>query len=403
MKEHFEMRQLTKGDIEEFDELLAYAFQVTTKVLNDSGWSKDEMRRSKKPIFDMSYVIGWFYKGMLASQIVTYPMKMNIHGTIYEIGGITGVATYPEYTGQGLAHTLMRECIRYMKNTDKTIGILCPYSFPFYREMGWEIVSDKMKFIINDNQLPKKVAVPGMTERVDIEDEDIRTIYARYALRHHGALIRGDLEWEEYWRWDSDDINAAVYYNGKEEPVGYVIYDLENEVFKVKEMIYLTQEGRHGIWNYISAHYSMVSIVEGCNYSGETIAFELPDSEITETITPNIMARIIDVEGFLSNYPFQVLAKDFIIYLKIEDNMAEWNDGVFCLRSVGEEIFCEKVDEWDDELTIKMSICTLTTMFMSYKRPAYLYKNERIEGSGKVIVQLEKIIPNEKPHFSDYF
>lgn len=38
---------------------------------------------------------GWFHGENLASQIVIYPMEMNIEGERFEMGGITGVATYP--------------------------------------------------------------------------------------------------------------------------------------------------------------------------------------------------------------------------------------------------------------------------------------------------------------------
>ena len=56
----------------------------------------------------------------------------------------------------------------------------------------------------------------------------------RYAMRTHGAILRDDLAWNEYWLWDSDDIMAAVYYNEKNEPDGYVIYWIANEVFHIK-------------------------------------------------------------------------------------------------------------------------------------------------------------------------
>ena len=99
--EAFELRQLGEEDFEEFEALLRYAFQVSTSEMARIGWSDMEMKQSKMPIFEASYVMGWFYKGHLASQIVIYPMEVNIQGEICKMGGITGVATYPEYTGRG--------------------------------------------------------------------------------------------------------------------------------------------------------------------------------------------------------------------------------------------------------------------------------------------------------------
>ena len=40
---------------------------------------------------------------------------------------------------------------------------------------------------------------------------------------------------------------------------------------------------------------------------------------------------------------------------------------------------------------------------MGYKRPTYLYHNDRIKADYHVLSLLEMLIPSEKPYFSDYF
>ena len=98
----FKMRELDKSDLEQFNALLQYAFQVTSYELFQTGWQQDEIKYAKRPILEKAYVLGWFYKDKLASMIVVYSMKVNIHDEVMDMGGITGVATYPEYTGKGL-------------------------------------------------------------------------------------------------------------------------------------------------------------------------------------------------------------------------------------------------------------------------------------------------------------
>ncbi len=403
-EEQFEFRRLKEGDFEDFDALLRYAFQVTSYDMARVGWSDNEMKQSKKPIFDSSYVLGWFYKGRLASQVVVYPMEVNIQGKIFKMGGVTGVATYPEYTGKGLVHALIKQALGHMREQQQSISFLYPYSIPFYRKQGWEIVSDKMTFTIKDTQLPRPQPVEGMMQRVSaMENEDIKNVYKYFSLQRHGALIRADLEWEEYWRWESDDIMAAVYYNREQKPLGYVIYYISREILQIKEIVYLTQEAKYGIWNYISAHFSMANKVEGNNYSGEAIAFEFEDSEISETIKTYYMARIVDVKQFLEEYPFQETGERRDFYLKISDPVAQWNHGVFHLYWQDEKVCCESVEEYEDGKLIELSIGTLTTMMMGYKRPTYLYNNDRLKADWYLVRLLETMIPSEKPYFSDYF
>lgn len=399
----FTMRQLNEGDLEQFNALLRYAFQVTTTEMVKTGWSEEEIKREKLPMLTEGYVLGWFHGDQLASQIVIYPMEVNVEGEILKMGGITGVTTYPEYAGRGLAHRLMSECLKHMRKERQLISFLCPYSFPFYRKMGWEIVSDKLTFSLRDTQLPRRQEVPGMVERVDLESEDLKNVHEYFAVQRHGCMLRNELAWHEYWRWDNDDMIAAIYYSEKHKPLGYLVYYIEDEIFHVKEMVYLNLEARHGLWNYISAHFSMITEVRGANYSGEPLAFLFDDSEIEETISPYVMARIVDVREFLLAYNWQNTPEDLRIFFQVTDPLAEWNNGTFLLYWQDEKTYCEKVDSDEAVNAIRLDVGTLTAMLMGYKRPTYLYRNDRLDMEYYWVRILEQLIHHDKPYFSDYF
>lgn len=401
-KNRFTLRQLTKKDAAQYNALFRYAFQVTNNELSSLGWKEKEIQKTKSPIMEKAEAYGWFDQEKLVSQICTYPMQVNIYGKMYKMGGITGVATYPEYSGMGLMQELMKQSLTKMKERGQYISFLCPYSIPFYRKKGWEVVSDKMQYSIKDTQLPKKVAVSGMVERVLSEDKILFEIHDKFTLLRHGALKRNKLEWEEYWKWDSDDVLVAVYYNINHEALGYVVYYLENEIFKIKEMIYLNQEAYHGLWNYVINHFSMITDVKGYNYTNEPIAFVLEDSEITETITPNVMARIVDFEGFIKDFPFDSISIHNNLHFKLTDAMMECNNGDFSLSwdKKGKTII-EKGGTTGE--LVECDIQTLVCMFLGYKSPTYLKKIEHVNATKKAIRILEDIIPNESPYFSDYF
>ncbi|MGH2140833.1 GNAT family N-acetyltransferase, partial [Enterococcus faecalis] len=73
---------------------------------------------------------------------------------------------------------------------------------------------------------------------------------------------------------------AAVYYGANQEPLGVHLYWVADEVFHIKEMFYLNQEARNGLWNFITAHFSMVYWVKGDINKNEPLAFLLEDSQI---------------------------------------------------------------------------------------------------------------------------
>lgn len=412
IRERLTMQQLDISHIEQFNELLRYAFQVTDSDLLEFGWNNEEIKRSKYPILQNASVLGWFDRQKLISQIALYPMQMNIYNRIYAMGGITGVATYPEYSGIGLMADLMREILKMMRENKQSISCLYPYSIPYYRSRGWEIVSDKMSFVIKDNQFPKPPQVGGMMQRVTEDHPDLKALHNEFAAKTHGCLVRDTLAWNEYWRWDVEDTIVAIYYDECDKPTGYIVYLLENDIFKIKEMIYLNEEARYGLWGYINAHQSMFDSIEGANFSNHNLAFLLEDGHIKESIQPYIMARIVDVEQFLMQYPFEFVKSNMSLRLSVSDPLLEWNnrdfildfkDGELALQVVASEVVASEEKQNLGEYHIKLDIQTLVTMLLGYKRPLYLRSINRLQASDESIDKLEEILPEGKAYFSDYF
>ncbi|WNY24322.1 N-acetyltransferase Eis [Methanimicrococcus hongohii] len=400
VKNRLELRSVEMKDLDQFNELLRYVFQVTNRDLQRSGYKEGELARSKMPVLRESEVFGWFDGDKLVSQLSIYPRRVNVHGKIYEMAGLTGVGTYPEYANLGLMSDLIKIALIKMRESNQWISYLYPYSIPFYRKKGWEIISEHMTFNIKDTQLPKHVDAPGFVERLDVDNPDVIRVYDSFSRKNHGAMIRSEAAWEEYWRWENEEERtAAVYYDAKDEPTGLLFYWVADDIFHVKEMIYLNQEARHGLWNFISAHYSMVNVVQGNIYSNDPIAFLLEDSQITETIEPYYMARIVDVQKFLENYPFDDTSKPF--HFIVEDPIAEWNNGIFGILWNDDgnvQISNDKIGK-----PVKLNIQTLTALLMSYRNPSYFDEIERLETDAETLKILNQIIPDQQPYFSDYF
>lgn len=401
LQERLKMKHVETKHGEQFNDLLRYVFQVTNHQLQTFGWESREIAQAKLPVLKQADVLGWFDDDKLISQLAVYPFQVNIFGQKYEMGGLTGVGTYPEYANLGLMNQLMRQALTNMRERKQSISYLYPYSIPYYRRKGWEIISDKISFEVKDTQLPKLKTVSGNVERMSPEHPDIKDVYQRFALQNHGAMFRNDLAWEENLRWDLDDLTAAVYYDSDHQSMGYLLYWIAGEVFHMKEMVFVNQEARTGLWNFISAHFSMVTHVKGHIYTDEPLAFLLEDGDIKETISPYYMARIVDLRLFLEKYPFQSQEADCQLTFTLHDPMLEWNQGTFTLAVDKEGK--GHLTEGGANATAAFDIQTLTTMLMGYKRPSYLARIERFQADEATVSLLEKLIIRQQPYFSDYF
>lgn len=400
-KKKLKMQPVDSKYMEQYNALLRYVFQVTDQELSSVGWQEKEMIRAKFPMMEKADVIGWFDNETLVSQVAVYPMQIRIFGKTYSMGGLTGVGTYPEYSNMGLMHKLLEQALKNMRNRGQYICYLYPYSIPYYRRKGWELISDKISYEIKDYQLPKNRQVSGEVRRVKADGEEVRETYERYAMHTHGAVLRDELAWNEYWLWDPDDIMAAVYYNEEGKPDGYLIYWISNEIFHIKDMIFNNEDARTGLWNFVSAHFSMISQVEGSTFTDEPLAFLLEDAEITETISPYYMGRIVDFIAFAAEYPFKADVVDREWKFMLTDPIMECNQGSFLLK-ISKDGHGEAI-RIAEPCGDKISIQTMTTMLMGYKRPDYLAKIGRLQADESIIDMLEDAIEQQTPYISDYF
>ncbi|PAF48326.1 GNAT family N-acetyltransferase [Helicobacter sp. 12S02232-10] len=395
----YSIRDLTTDDIDQYNALLRYAFQVTEEDLINAGWRDDEIKQSKFPVLERADILGCYDGENLISQFAVYPLKMNIYNMIYTVGFVTSVSTYPEYSGKGIMNRLMKKSLSRMREKHQSLALLYPYSIPLYRKYGWEIISNKISYRIKDTQIPSKTKAPGYVRRVNWDNDDFMDLHTRFAKQTHGCLFRNALAWQEYWRWDEDDTAVAIYYNVQNEPLGYMVYLIKRDVMHIKEMIYLNREAQKGLWGYIHAHDSMIDEVAGNTYFNEPVAFDMDDGDIREIIRPYIMGRITDVEQFFLQYRCDPFEKNVRISFEITDSVLDWNNRVFVV--LFHEGKCSITSDKPD-YSVGMDIATLTTLLLGYKTVMQLCRLERIEGDDYSIQRLDDVILHESPYISDY-
>ena len=208
-KKDLKMRPVGNEYLEQYNALLRYVFQVTDQELSSVGWQEKEIIRAKFSTMQKADVIGWFDGDTLVSQVAVYPMRVKVFGKTYSMGGLTGVGTYPEYSNMGLMHKLLEQALKNMREKKQYICYLYPYSIPYYRRKGWELISDKISYEIKDYQLPKNHQVAGSVRRVKADGEELKETYARFAEHTHGAILRDELAWNEYWLWVTSSCAAS--------------------------------------------------------------------------------------------------------------------------------------------------------------------------------------------------
>ncbi|TFE24732.1 GNAT family N-acetyltransferase [Cohnella luojiensis] len=393
-----EIRQLREDDFEERTALSQFAFQYRLTP---------EQKESKRLTFRPEQDWGAFDEnGRLLSALLLLPLETWIQGKSFAMGGIAGVATWPEARRQGCVNQLLVRALETMKNNGQTVSMLHPFSFSFYRRYGYEMTVERKKYTIETRQLPPRTQTPGQVKRMAKPDiEVLNGIYSAYASRYSGTLVREKDWWEN--RILTKGGQVAVYYNEHDVAEGYVFYQVEGNMLTIQDWASTSETSRVGLWTFVGNHDSMVAEVTTITAIDDPLPFLLADPRIKQEVIPYFMSRIVDAEAFVKQYPWMPGEREEAVVLTLSDAHAPWNNGAFRLMlSASGEGRLERLEGIAAESSggLKCDIQTLTAMLIGNRKPSLLREVGRISGgSTEDAAQLERRIPERTTHLMDFF
>ncbi|MFC4619040.1 enhanced intracellular survival protein Eis [Camelliibacillus cellulosilyticus] len=385
------VRQLSDNQLRETIRLSEYAFQY--KV------AKDDIDEWLEKLKKYHRVFGIYEEEQLAAKLHLLSFEVFLGAEKVKMGGVAGVATYPEFRRRGYVKELLKHAFIYMKNHGVCISMLHPFSVAFYRKFGYELLCQQRKSTLTKSDLNIAQIAGGRIKRYNKENhsDDVERVYQQFAARHPGMLVRDRDFWLDFVY--DDDWIAAVYYNTSHVPRGYILYNIKDSKMKVEEFVPLDQDARQGLWHFICQHDSMVKEVVMVTPEQEPFFFTLAEPGVKTKIKPYGMVRIVDVLPFFKQYPFNWGSEGEGVFLHISDPFAAWNN--LSLRLKDGEVKIVNHDAVDKG--ISLDINALSTALFGYKRPAELYDIGRISGPKTSIETFDGLIPNNKPFLYDYF
>ncbi|WP_339293290.1 GNAT family N-acetyltransferase [Paenibacillus sp. FSL W8-0187] len=389
-----ELRQLRSDEFEISTKLSEYAFQYTLTP---------EQRESNQKHFEPERFWGIFDGEELQAKLTIIPLQVYMHGNLFDMGGIAGVATWPENRRQGHVSTLLKHALQEMKSKGQTLSFLHPFSIPFYRKFGWELYAEYKKYIIPVPKFPRKVEVPGRIVRGVTDIPTLDGMYQAYASRYNGTLVRDDTWWTRFVL--QGDNHSVVYYSAEGKPTGYALYELKDKDLVCDEFVYLNEEARSALWTFFGNHDSRIEQVTMTMVPGDDqLPFMLPDPRVTQEVVPYFMARIVDLKSFVEQYTFEE-HREAVMTIEVEDSAAPWNAGRWSLsvNQEGKAELSELPPDHGEQADLSTDIQTLSALFAGYKRPQELHAIHRLSGNPKAVTQLESMIPVGQTYLMDFF
>ena len=381
--------QLKEDKFREALRLSEYAFQYKVE--------EERMQQQLTKMKESHEVYGIMEGEDLAAKLHLIPFHIYIGKEKFKMGGVAGVATYPEYRRSGYVKELLQHSLQRMKKDGFTVSMLHPFAVTFYRKYGWELCANLLVCHLTKSDLVMKKQVNGTVKRFNKENhpEEVEKLYETFAERFSGMLVRNEKWWLQAVY---EDLTLAIYYDENKTAAGYMLYKIENYKMTVDEFVPLHNEARNGLWNFICQHDSMIKELEMTVSENEQLLYTLQEPRVKTEIKPYFMGRIVDVEQFLKQYELNWNNVQQEVILHITDSFAPWNNVSVRLANYEIAIIEEPMDKG-----INLDINALSTILLGYKRPLELNELELISGSEEEIRAFENVVPVRKSFIYDFF
>lgn len=261
----------------------------------------EEAFKKKREEAERHTIWGWMADNQLAAKLHLIPLTCYINGKTFEMGGVSSVATWPEFRRQGAVKDLLYHSLQYMRESGQTISFLHPFSFAFYRKYGWEHTFSEKAYTIPLEMLKQGWGAEGSVRRIEDDTALLHEVYTDYAKNFNGPLTRDEKWWEQRVLKAKWHKAAAFSADGNAE--GYLLYRVKAGKVTVHEFVYNTLNARKLLMQFIANHDSMAETVEMTVPENDNLPLLVEEPRFEQHIKPYFMARIVDVEAFLKDYP----------------------------------------------------------------------------------------------------
>jgi len=271
----------------------------------------------------------WDDRGYQAQAIVlSFAARMGPE-VVMPMGGIAGVACMPAARGRGYVRAVMVRTLEHMREAGQTISTLFPFSFDFYRELGWEWVGVERRYSVSSQVLKSAQDTENCVQAGPEDRPRIVETYRRFSNGYRGMLERDEKLWNKRLDGSEEHHTCTFLYEGTSGVEGYLIYTGgSGECMDLSEFICLTPNALRGL----------LGLLRRLNMQTRRFAWSAPDDDqlwsvfchhaVETRIAPVTQGRVVDLVGALQAWKPNA-ATEGRFTMQVADEHAPWNAGVW--------------------------------------------------------------------------
>ena len=388
-----ELRKITRGDWPAVRQIHTLAF--------DGSRSEFRVQADDLPVIEDTWAA--FDGARPVSALTSFRFEMTYEGSYTGMSGIAGVATLPEERRRGHVRRLFEAAFAQMRERGHTWSALYPFSFPYYRKFGYELVYDEDEY-----EIPAEALHPlprhGSVERVGGLTRELESLYEATALPRNLAIRRTRDIWSQRLPADPLAARELTYLLRNDSGAAIAAVTVKAEPAQpysinadVRDLLFTSGTALRAMLGHIPTLYPRAERVRLRLPSDIPLELIVPEPyDVTHTRSPRLMGRVADVAATLESTRFPGAGT---LTLGVEDEQMEWNNGRF---RVAWEEGRTRVTQSDGEPDVSTSIRGLSQLLAGYVDGAAA-KTLGIVESGLSTEKLASVFPPKPLYQNDPF
>jgi predicted acetyltransferase len=389
------VRELSGDEmLEVMFQMSAYSFYPSPPLIDKAVWQ--EMVRQRRGVTS----VGLFEDDMPAAAAGVTAMTQQVRGSLFEMGGVWGVATAPAARRSGYARRVLAQLLATARENGAVFSCLYPFRESFYERLGYVTfpLPRKARFSpvslvpLLKNDLGGKVKMMPINEGYDA----YLTFLSDLRLQTHGmALFKyADMGWAQQNRF------WLALACEDDRVVGLMVYDLKGEniadfLLRAVRFYYLTSQGKYLLLQWIARHADQASQAEVWLAPFEQPETWLSDIQVKiETVARAPMGRVLDVSRLSG-----LCAGPGRLSVRISDPLCGWNEGDWQLEGVEGKLQVRQAEGADCLLSIQ----ALTALVYGTHAPSDLVVRGWGNPSPKIQTVLSEMFPAQLPYLHEMF
>jgi predicted acetyltransferase len=314
--------------------------------------------------------------------------------------GVAAVGIAPEYRGSGAAIALLQHLLRELHANGTPISVLYPATQRLYRKVGyeqggahhsWEIATDAIQ--LKDRSMP--------LQRVAIDAQPIRDLYAQQAMLSNGYLKRHSAIWQGLTDANSDAVYAYLV-GEPESPQGYVLFsqrqDGDGAKIRIRDWVALSVDAARRLWTFMADHRSQISSIRWSGGAVDPLLLPLPEQSARIRSMMYWLLRIVHVKAALEQrgYPPNLQVE---LHLSIDDELLPENTGRYILSVANGRGEVTQGGNGDMTLNIR----GLAPLYTGLYTPQQLQLTGYLDATETALATASQLFSGTSPWMPDFF